>query len=156
MRDRKNTPQPEPEDRSRKAAQTMFLRASNKDLEDSTSSFRKMIKSFVETVHAPVVFKSAKVTKCVVETLDGSDDCGKNGENIESLTLRLSNNWEGGISGMPGKSVIDFTIYVADEDGDWRFISSDAMNNFTKKEIRDTMSQMMGWAKFFEAMSNKK
>lgn len=63
----------------------------NSDLENPDSQIIK----YVEGAHLTVKVKSTSIVRCDIETIDGSDRVGRNGENIKFITLLIRFNWEG-------------------------------------------------------------
>ena len=77
----------------------------NSELADPSSKTRKLFFKRIEDAHWTVTVTSGIVTKCEIETLDGSDRIGWNGSNIASVTMEIKFGWKGIIE--PGYTTIE-------------------------------------------------
>ena len=53
------------------------------------------LKKRIEEAHLTVTVKSARIIRCDVTTVDGSDRAGKDDSNIDRLSMLIRFNWEG-------------------------------------------------------------
>lgn len=74
-------------------ARTQAIAFFNEELSNPNCEVRKRI----ENAHLTVTVKSAYVVRCEMETLDGSNLVGEDGENIRSMMVLLRFEWEGWI-----------------------------------------------------------
>lgn len=63
----------------------------NADLEKPDCALKK----YVEGAHLTVTVKSTSIVRCDIETIDGSNRIGKNGDNMKSMTMVIRLNGEG-------------------------------------------------------------
>ena len=53
------------------------------------------VRQRIESAHVTVTVKSAKVSSCIVTTIDGTDKAGRNGSNVREVTLDITTYWDG-------------------------------------------------------------
>lgn len=63
----------------------------DKELAEPNSSLRQ----YIEDAHLTVTVQSAKVVRCDVSTVDGSDSAGKNDSNIDKVDMLIRFTWQG-------------------------------------------------------------
>lgn len=70
-----------------------FLADTQEMLKDPKNVFFK----YVEESHLTVKAKGASIKNCSVDTIDGSDSAGLNGENISRIYLCVTVSWDGNV-----------------------------------------------------------
>ena len=68
-----------------------FVEDANKELENPQSKLRK----YVEDAHLTVKVSEAHVISCEMTTKDGTDKAGKDGENVQDVTITMRFSWSG-------------------------------------------------------------
>lgn len=70
---------------------TRLVAGVNQKLELNNNGIRKRI----EGAHLTVTAKSAKVTSCVIRTIDGSNNAGREGSNVSEVDMVVTVFWDG-------------------------------------------------------------
>ena len=68
-----------------------LIAAVNQTLLDPNHPIRQKI----ESNHVTVTVKSARVTACTIQTVNGSDNAGKDGSNVATVDLVITAIWDG-------------------------------------------------------------
>jgi hypothetical protein len=87
------------------------------------------VRQRIESAHVTVTATSARVTSCVVRTVDGGDKAGKNDRNISEVDLVITVFWEGWIQ-KDGFTELEILYDVqAGRVKETKFLRSNAMVN---------------------------
>jgi len=77
----------------------------NRNIEEDESNF---FFKYVEGAHVTVKAKTGAVTNCFIETINGSDYPGYNGENVSRIYVAVTVLWDGFVDS--GHSVVAVTV----------------------------------------------
>lgn len=80
----------------------------NEKLADPSSSLLAGLRERVQAIDPAMTMTSAEITKCEVQTLDGTDSAGRKDRNIGKLLLDIRANWDH--RGVAGHTDIAFTL----------------------------------------------
>lgn len=80
----------------------------NAKLANPSSSLLAALRERVQTIDPAMTITSAEITKCEIQTLDGTDSAGRKGRNIGKVLLDIRANWDH--RGVAGHTDIAFTI----------------------------------------------
>lgn len=74
--------------------QKKFIKKVNKDLANPSSDLRK----YIESAHLTVTVQSAEIIQCDISTIDKSNKAGKDGANIDKISMLIRFNWKDRVS----------------------------------------------------------
>lgn len=104
----------------------------NKEL--NTNPSNEVFKT-VELAHVSVTCKKGSVSKCIVETLDGSNFAGHNGSNISRVQFCITVYWDGFLH-KDGHTVVEFVLDVPNNNMmSVQIIETDAVVNTTDPKL---------------------
>jgi len=101
------------------------IAAVNQDLMNPDSAARRR----VESAHMTVTAKRAYVSSCIVQTVDGSNRVGKNGNNISGINVVITVIWDGWIH-KDGFTELQIEYNPQTQARSTRFLRSNAVFNW--------------------------
>ena len=95
-----------------------------RQIDEDLSKPDSALKKFVEDAHLTVTVKSARIVRCDVTTVNGSESAGKDNANIDKVSMLVRFEWEG----------------IVDKDGytDLRIVYDARNDRLVKSEIEHT------------------